>query len=308
MLSPLSFIYWLITGIRNSYYDFELLKSKSFDIPILSVGNLAVGGSGKTPMVEYLISQLDQDYNIAVLSRGYGRNTKGFRWVETSSSPSNSGDEPLQIKTKHQHITVAVCEKRVYGVERILSEKPDINLILLDDAFQHRAIKPKIQLLLSTYAKPFYTDWVLPSGRLRERRSGAHRSDAIIFTKCPPSYIPLEWNHKVIFYSKIVYQDVKIEGPIYGFSGLANNAPFRDYLNQQYNLTGFTEYPDHYTFTQMDVNKLISKAGTSQLVCTEKDWIKIRQFNNSQSIKHITIANTIEGDQDFIFWLKGKLS
>ena len=136
------------------------------------MGNLAIGGSGKTPMVEHLIRELKGEYNIAILSRGYGRKTKGFLWVEPKLSPIETGDEPLQIKTKFQEIAVAVCEDRVVGVQRILATRPEIDLILLDDAFQHRAIKPSLQILLSTYSKPHFRDYLLPAGRLRESRKG----------------------------------------------------------------------------------------------------------------------------------------
>ena len=177
-------LYWAGTTVRNIFYDLGVLKSISFEVPILSVGNLAVGGSGKTPLVEFLIRELKNEYHIAILSRGYGRKTRGFLWVETNISPEKTGDEPLQIKTKFNDVAVAVCEDRVAGAKRILAEKPEINLVILDDAFQHRAIKPSLQLLLSVYSKPFFYDLLLPAGRLRERRNGAQRADAIIFTKC----------------------------------------------------------------------------------------------------------------------------
>ncbi|MFT6176132.1 MAG: tetraacyldisaccharide 4'-kinase [Bacteroidia bacterium] len=308
LLAPLSAIYWLITSVRNWCYDIGILASTSFDIPIVSVGNLAVGGSGKTPMVEYLIRELQDQYTIATLSRGYGRKTKGFRWVETNNSFTETGDEPLQIKTKFEHIAVAVSEDRVAGVKRILAERPEINLILLDDAFQHRAIKPSIQLLLSIYSKPFYTDWLMPSGRLREPRAGAKRADAIIFTKCPDSFRQLNWADKVIFHSKISYQKPEIEGPVYGFSGLAHNTPFEKHLAHSYDLMGFNGFSDHHRFTQNELGNLIKAAKGATLACTEKDWIKVKELAGSENVRHITIANKIEGKQDFLIWIKQQLS
>jgi len=272
------------------------------------VGNLAVGGSGKTPMVEYLIRELQDQYTIATLSRGYGRKTKGFRWVETNNSFTETGDEPLQIKTKFEHIEVAVSEDRVAGVKRILAERPEINLILLDDAFQHRAIKPSIQLLLSTYSKPFYKDWLMPSGRLRESKAGAKRADAIIFTKCPDSFRQLNWADKVIFHSKISYQKPEIEGPVYGFSGLAHNTPFEKHLAHSYDLMGFNGFSDHHRFTQKELGNLIKAAKGATLACTEKDWIKVKELAGSENVRHITIANKIEGKQDFLIWIKQQLS
>ena len=220
-------------------YRMGIFKTTSFDTPIISVGNLAVGGSGKTPMVEYIISLLEKEYTIAVLSRGYGRKTKGFYSVEPHMNPAETGDEPLQIKNKHPRITVAVCEDRVAGVQKILADNPNVNLILLDDAFQHRAIQPHVQLLLSTYHTPFYTDYMLPAGRLREYRVGASRASAIIFTKCPTDYTPLAWKDKPIFHSKIVYQNPIIEGNIVGFSGLADNGVFQNHLKKMYHLVDF---------------------------------------------------------------------
>lgn len=294
--------------MRNGCYAIGIFKSTSFDIPIISVGNLAVGGSGKTPMVEYLIINLQDEYTIATLSRGYGRKTKGFRWVETNNSFMETGDEPLQIKTKFEHISVAISEDRVAGVKRILAERPEINLILLDDAFQHRAIKPSIKLLLSTYSKPFYKDWLMPSGRLRESRAGAKRADAIIFTKCPDSFRQLNWADKVIFHSKISYQKPEIEGPVYGFSGLAHNTPFEKHLAHSYDLMGFNGFSDHHRFTQNELGNLIKAAKGATLACTEKDWIKVKELAGSENVRHITIANKIEGKQDFLIWIKQQLS
>lgn len=304
ILSPFSAIYWLVTSLRNWCYDSGIFKSTSFDISIISVGNLAVGGSGKTPMVEYLISKLQNKYTIATLSRGYGRKTKGFLWVESHLDYYQTGDEPLQIKTKFENIAVAVCEDRVAGVKRILTEKPEINLILLDDAFQHRAIKPKIQLLLSAYSKPFFTDWLMPNGRLRERRVGAQRSDAILFTRCPKNHRSLAWKDKPIFYSTIDYHFPEIDGEVYGFSGLADNKPFAKRLEEQCDLVGFSNFKDHHNYTQETLNEIKKQAGDATLVCTEKDWVKVKSLQGSKEIKVVTIQLSISGHMEFLTWLK----
>lgn len=308
MLSPFSAIYWLVTSLRNWCYDIGIFKSTSFDIPIISVGNLAVGGSGKTPMVEYLIRELKGEYNIATLSRGYGRKTKGFLWVESDLSSSETGDEPLQIKTKFQNSAVAVCEDRVAGVTRILKEKPETNLILLDDAFQHRAIKPSIQILLSTYDSPYFQDYLMPVGRLRESRRGAKRADATVYTKCPEDYKPIQFGKEPIFHSTINYSNEGFEGPIIGFSGLAKNEIFAKHLASRYDLKGFEGYKDHHTFTQKDLDKLKTQAKDATLVCTEKDSMKIKQLKGSEQVKHISITTTIEGKTDFLTWLKEKIN
>lgn len=308
ILLPLSAIYWLVSSVRNWCYDRGVFKSTSFDIPIISVGNLAVGGSGKTPMVEYLIRELKDEYNIATLSRGYGRKTKGFLWVKSDLSPSETGDEPLQIKTKFQDIAVAVCEDRVAGVKRILDEKPETNLILLDDAFQHRAVRPSIQILLSTYSEPYFQDYLMPTGRLRESRKGANRANATIYTKCPADYKPIQYGKEPIFYSTIKYTEVEINGPIFGFSGLAKNEIFTKHLSYHYDLKGFKGYKDHHLFTQKDLEDLKKQADGAILVCTEKDWMKVKQLRGSEQIRHVCITNKIEGDTDFMSWLKHEIN
>lgn len=306
-MSPLSAIYWLITSIRNWCYDEGIFKSTSFDIPIISVGNLAVGGTGKTPMVEFLVNELEDDYSIAVLSRGYGRKTKGFRWVNTSDSAKDSGDEPLQVKNKFTEINVAVCEDRVAGVRRILNEEPQTSLIILDDAFQHRAIKPQVQLLLSRYSKPYFMDYLMPSGRLRESRKGVKRADAVLFTKCPAEYKSYEFIKKPTFYSSISYATLDINEPVYGFSGLADNTLFARYLGKTYDVQGFSGFQDHHDFTQSDLDNLLQKSANAQLVCTEKDWVKIQSLQGSERVKHIPITIDVSGEVDFISWLKKRI-
>lgn len=318
LLSPLAAIYWLITTIRNWCYDNGIFKSTSFDIPIISVGNLAVGGSGKTPMVEYLITELKDEYTIATLSRGYGRKTKGFHWVESTLSPTQTGDEPLQIKTKFKDISVAVCEDRVAGVKRILADKPETTLILLDDAFQHRAIKPQIQLLLSTYSKPFFKDWLMPSGRLRESRSGAKRADAIVFTNSGYKSFENFSNsyNKPVFYtltgSEVLQEKIngKIEfyaGKLFGFSALANNSAFKEALSSSYNLVGFKGFRDHYSYSQKDIDDILKMAGEALVVCTEKDWVKIKHLKTVEQIKTLSIR-TSPTDNELIDWLKAKIN
>ena len=171
--------------MRNKFYDWGVFTSKKFDIPTISVGNLSVGGTGKTPHIEYLIRLLKQEFYIASLSRGYGRKTKGFILADTQSSASDIGDEPLQFKKKFSGLRVAVDGKRVRGIKNLLNEFPSLQTILLDDAFQHRRVKAGFYILLTAYGDLFTDDWMLPTGNLRESRSGAARADMIIVTKCP---------------------------------------------------------------------------------------------------------------------------
>ncbi|MDG1046492.1 MAG: tetraacyldisaccharide 4'-kinase [Bacteroidia bacterium] len=307
LLSPIAAIYWLVTSIRNWCYDRQLFKSTSFEIPIISVGNLSVGGTGKTPMVEYLINLLSKKYTIAVLSRGYGRKTSGFLWVEKTRTAKEVGDEPLQIKCQCNQISVAVCENRVHGVQQILKEKPETSLIILDDAFQHRRIQPKVSLLLSTYEKPYFKDWMLPAGNLRERRNSANRSDAIIMTKCPENFEKINQKSKPVFYAQSKYTNPGINTPVFGFSGLANNAIFKKHLTQNYNLIGFQGFKDHNVYSQDQLDALAKKANGATLLCTEKDWVKIKNINTNHPIKKVGIAHQITEKNKFNNWLIQKI-
>ena len=170
LLYPLSLLYGLVVSVRNKLYDFKLFKSREFDIPVISIGNITVGGTGKTPHTEYLIKLLKQNYRVAALSRGYKRKSQGFRLVDTSSMVEEVGDEPLQMKRKYPGVTISVCENRVQGVDALLEANPAPDVVVLDDAFQHRRITPGLNILLIDYNKPIKDDYLLPLGRLRESK------------------------------------------------------------------------------------------------------------------------------------------
>ena len=317
LLSPFALVFWLISKIRNKCYDYGIIKSTEFDVPIISVGNLAVGGSGKTPMVEFLIRELQSSYKITVLSRGYGRKSVGFKWVESSDHYLESGDEPLQVKLKFPHVSVAVCAKRVDGVIQILTDKPDTNLIILDDGFQHRAIKPKLQLVLSAYHNPFFKDFIMPIGQLRESKSGLNRADALIITKTPETALNLSIPTKYslpLFYTGIKHEIVFINNTefeieksnIFGFSALANNNQFIELLKKSYNLKGFLGYRDHYSYAQKDINEIEKNANGAALICTEKDWIKVKDLDIKSNIAYISIeVNPL--NKELIPWIKKQL-
>ena len=182
LLFPISLIYWGVVWLRNLAYNAGIFKSEKFHIPVISVGNLAAGGTGKSPMTEYLVRLLKEQYKIATLSRGYGRKTKGFLEVEKNSTSEQTGDEPLQFKTKFPEITVAVCENRAVGIEELEAEH---DVIVLDDAYQHRAVKPGLSILLFDYREVFKMQFCLPTGNLREPLSGRKRADIIVVTKSP---------------------------------------------------------------------------------------------------------------------------
>ena len=194
-LYPASWLYGAVVMMRNKLFDWEVLQSKSFDIPIISVGNLAVGGTGKTPHTEYLIKFLCNQYKVAVLSRGYKRHTKGYVLATPESTARSIGDEPYQMHQKFPSVTVAVDEKRCHGIEKLLAlQKPSIDVILLDDAFQHRYVKPGLSILLTDYHRLFCDDTLLPAGRLREPISGKNRAQIVIVTKCPQDIKPIDYN------------------------------------------------------------------------------------------------------------------
>ena len=194
ILLPFSWIYAFVTHIRNKFFDWSILKSEEFDVPVIRVGNLTVGGTGKTPPVEYLIEHLSSEYNVAVLSRGYKRHTHGFVLATNKSTPETIGDESYQIYQKYGfRVKVAVCENRKKGIKELMNLGLGINLIILDDAFQHRYVVPKTSVLLMEYKRPVYEDKLLPLGRLRENINAIRRADFVIITKCPETLSPIDY-------------------------------------------------------------------------------------------------------------------
>ncbi len=312
LLYPFSLLYGLVVFFRNRLYDLNVLKSKEFDVPIISTGNLTVGGTGKTPHIEYLVLLLKDKFNVATLSRGYKRKTKGFFYVEPESAVSDVGDEPLQIKRKFSGVTVSVCENRVEGVERLLNDNsvknPDV--VLLDDAFQHRRIKPGINILLIDYNRPVKEDTLLPAGRLREGKSQIRRADVIIFTKCPNEITPIMRRimqkevrlkpYQELFFTTLVYDQIipvfdgikapeitfsKKEYGILAVTGVASPFLIYKYLN---NLTDELEtltYPDHHHYSEDDIRLIIRKFESLKsenkiIVTTEKDAMHLRSLKS----------------------------
>lgn len=304
-------MYTTVTKIRNYFFDKGIFKSSSFDFPIINVGNLAVGGSGKTPHIEYIVNLLKDNYNVATLSRGYGRSTKGFREVSIDDKATECGDEPLQIKQHFPEIGVFVGEKRVEAVTKLLFKYPKTEVILLDDAYQHRAIKAGLNILLTDFAKPFTRDKSMPKGRLRENPKAANRSDIVIVTKCPDNVADTEsmkitneiqtYTKSPILFSKIEYCDLvpfgkkeidlnKIDN-ILLVSGLANPKPLEDYLQQKYPSSKIEHliFRDHHKYTDKDIVAIIEKfnsfAGQNNvLIISEKDAMRLSVFNDLKEI------------------------
>lgn len=297
LLFPFSMVYQLITRLRNQLYDKGLKPSAEFDLPVINVGNLTVGGTGKSPMVEYLVKLLVASKKIATLSRGYGRQTKGFRIGDVNDNASTLGDEPFQFYRKfHNEITVAVGEERVLAISMILHEKPETEVIILDDAFQHRRVKPSLNILLCDYHRPFYKDYVLPAGRLRESRSGANRADIIVVTKCPAE-ITEEAKSKIrtaiqsiaakpVFFTSVFYEKpISFHGHLLTGSdcivvtGIANPEPFIQYLKLNYRIRQHLAFGDHHTYTHKDIErigKMAEEYPGAAIFTTEKDMVKLK--------------------------------
>lgn len=314
LLAPFALIFRIITGIRNFLYDLNILKSFKSPIPTLVVGNLSVGGTGKTPMVEFLIRNLRSDFELGALSRGYGRKTKGFFQATEKSTAQEIGDEPLQIFRKFKEkVPVFVGEDRVAALDKIsrISAKPE--LVILDDAFQHRKLKGDFYCLLTPFESPFSGDFLLPMGRLRESRWGANRADLVVVTKCPEllslaqkkklesSLSPYLQGEIPVLFSKIGYGDPypidhtkTFSGSVILLSGLADDRPFITYCKSHFRVLEAMSFPDHYSYRKADLEKI---AGLSEkhrdqkpvLLTTEKDAVKLKSLANQGFLGEIPI-------------------
>jgi tetraacyldisaccharide 4'-kinase len=299
LLLPLSLIYGAVVALRNMFYDKGIFSSYSFGIPVIVIGNVTVGGTGKTPHTEYLIDVLSRDFELAVLSRGYKRRSKGFRYVDTDDSASQTGDEPLQIKRKYPGVVVAVDADRVQGIKRLQSDYPRLDLILLDDAFQHRRVLPSLNIVLIDCNRPVWNDSFLPAGRLRDCLSSLHRADIIVITKCPPDVSPdFKQNcaGKLKKYNKPIYFSRFESGEAYSLpasgesffdssnvlavSGIANPAGFFGQIETQYPEAVIEQcvFPDHHDFSEKDVRNILKKAGSRTILTTEKDGVRLFSY------------------------------
>lgn len=302
LLAPLAWLYAIVLNIRHWLYDSGILKSRSFSVPTICVGNLALGGTGKTPHTEYLIRLLKDKANVAVLSRGYGRKSKGFVLADESTTYEQIGDEPMLYHTRFEDIIVAVDEDRCDGVSRLMRLGKTPEVILLDDAFQHRQIKPGLNLLLTEYYDLYKKDMLVPAGRLRDVKSAAKRADIIIVTKSPRVLLPYDKRnvtsmidakpYQKLFFTYIDFQELK---PItqsakdirlqdmksaYLFCGIANPYPLEDHLKRKYNTLITNYYDDHHSFTDTDIDMILggfdSVIGKNKIiVTTEKDLMRL---------------------------------
>ncbi len=307
--------------MRNKLFDLGIISSKEFEISTISVGNLTVGGTGKTPHIEYLIRLLKPEFYIATLSRGYGRKTKGFVLSDTQSTAKDIGDEPLQFKKKFSGLRVAVDGQRVRGIKNLLKEFPSLQAVLLDDAFQHRAVKPGLNIVLTDFSKLYLNDYVVPTGSLREFKSGIQRADIIVVTKCPEILLPIERKrllneinplpHQKIYFSYIKYGDfipVTGEGvPLLAkefyfernfsmvlLTGIANTTPLEYYLKDKVKNIIPIKYNDHHHFTKMDIDtiqKIFNNIASANkiILTTEKDAMRLKSAEYTEAIKHLPV-------------------
>ncbi len=305
LLYPLSVLYGEVAKIRNKMYDKGIFESTEFDIPVIVVGNLSVGGTGKTPQIEYLIRLLKDDYKVAVLSRGYKRKSKGFVLASDSSDALQIGDEPFQYYQKFKDIIVAVDADRVNGIKELQRLDNPPNVILLDDAFQHRKVNAGFNILLTPYNDLYVDDTVLPSGNLRERIDGAERAQVIIVTKCPNNLseeqqfeISSKLNptlYQTVFFSTIDYDTVvknhKVEISIKELqeyevllvTGIANPKPLVNYLEKRDISFKHLKFPDHHNFNEKEINKLTSEfqkidSNKKMVLTTEKDYVRLNRL------------------------------
>jgi len=313
LLYPLALIYGAITGIRNFLYNNGILPSVEFQLPVICVGNITVGGTGKTPHTEYLADLLRKHYRVATLSRGYKRKTRDFRIVSQSALVTEVGDEPLQIALKYPDVLVTVDRNRVAGVKRILETEPSTEVIILDDGYQHRRITPGFSILLTDYERLIVKDHLMPYGSLRESISNMSRADIILITKSPENLSPIQRRVTVkemnkaayqnLYFTTVVYLDPR---PLFGnpeqfekvwglsqfkdagivlVTGIANHSHLKEELLKTFGEVKHLAYPDHYNFREKDIIDISSayselKSPVKYLFTTEKDAIRLREFTN----------------------------
>ncbi|WP_433833529.1 tetraacyldisaccharide 4'-kinase [Flavobacterium anhuiense] len=318
LLFPFAILYGFITSIRNFLFDKGVLKSTSFDLPVIAVGNLSVGGTGKTPQIEYLIRLLSDKYKVATLSRGYKRKSEGFVLADENSNAEILGDEPFQFYQKFPNVMVAVDANRTNGIQQLLSQNEKPEIILLDDAYQHRKVKAGFYILLTSYGDLYSDDFMLPTGNLRESRSGAERASIIVVTKCPKILtddeqseirLKLKSSQQVFFTfidydififgknEKIAVGEIKSESKLL-LAGIAKPKPFFDYLKNE-NDECLT-FPDHHHFSDADVDAIQNKANGRKIITTEKDYVRLKDSELVNQLYYLPIKSSfINHQQNF---------
>lgn len=311
VLFPLSLIFALFVVIRNILYDKQIIRSTVFNLPVICVGNLSAGGTGKSPLVECLIELLHPQYTLATLSRGYKRKTKGYALANTNTTALEIGDEPMQFHLKYPGIAVAVGEERIVAIPQLLQDRPETNVIILDDAFQHRAIRAGLNILLTEYNNLFTRDFFLPTGDLRDERSSYKRSHIIIISKCPPGLSTADkekvikeikpFPHQKVFFTSIQYgvayhikskeqRQISLKDEVLLVCGIANPSPLKAYLGEHTKSYYQMLFSDHHIFTIDDLKKISDQFAEIEysqkiILTTEKDAVRLIKFQ--EELQHI---------------------
>ena len=315
MLFPFALLYWMAVWLRNKLFDWGVLKSTAFNFPILCIGNLALGGTGKTPMTEWTIRKLKHKYQIATLSRGYKRRTKGFCIANEQTTALEIGDEPMQFYQKFPDVTVAVGEERIVAIPQILYQRPQTEMIILDDAMQHRSVKAGFNIMLTEYSNLFTRDFVFPCGDLRDIKSSAKRAQCIIVTKCPADFAQEESNSikkeilnnegQSIYFATMKYgipyhistleeRNLTRTDQVLLVCGIANPEPIKRYLSLNVAIYEMLKFKDHHIFTTTDLKDIqnsyqkVNIGGQTPIILTtEKDAVRLNKFK--EELKHLPI-------------------
>lgn len=337
LLELISYVYRLVITIRHWLFDIDLLKSETFDIPIICVGNITVGGTGKTPAAEMIIDYMRSYYHVALLSRGYGRRTSGYVEVKSNSSYRDVGDEPLQVKLKFPDTLVVVCENRAEAIKRIQAEHPEINLIVMDDGFQHRHVNARINVVVVDSTRHFATDDYLPAGTLRDKVSSLSRAHYFLVTKCASNMTQLDqrlWRkdlqsvaYQKVYFTRIVPSDavplfnpdarLEVGAPVVLMSGIGNHKVFVSSMKERYKVLKSFNFPDHHKYSVEDLKRVadfVEKHPGAMLLTTEKDAVKLRRSRRVPDLlrqKMLYMPVTIDfldgSDDDFLGTLKSDL-
>lgn len=332
LMAPLSWLYAAGVSLRHTLFNIGVYKSEEFDIPIIVVGNITVGGTGKTPFTEFLIELLSEQHNVAVLSRGYMRKTKGFVLATETSSFKSIGDEPKQIKLKFPSVPVAVCEKRAVGIRKLRELHPEVDLIILDDAFQHRRVEGWVNIVLMDYNCPVWEDHMLPLGRLRDNKNSLSRANIFIVTKCSDRISPLDCRmvhknldplpYQAVFFThfesaapRALFPDLAMQPAlrrgqgVVAMTGIANPTGFLTHVEKNFTLLHKLIFPDHYIFKMRDIyhldNLLSTYPADTAVLVTEKDAVKLMSSrkisNNVKSRLYYISINVVFNDNDVCF-------
>jgi len=312
LLYPISLIYGITVGIRNILFDIGILDSRIYKIPTIGVGNLSIGGTGKSILVDYLINLFKSNYNITTLSRGYNRDTKGFVHADSKSTAYEIGDEPFQFYSKHPEINVVVCEDRRKGMNIILKKLPQTELCIWDDIYQHRFVKPGLMILTTTYDKPYTKDKILPLGKLRESISSSKRADVILINKCPVNISNLErekftnslnlFEHQKVYYSSLTYsEEIKSksisldinhlkEKDFVLVTGIADSSYLVKFLKDRNLVFSHLKYKDHYNYSKSSIDKIKRISEGKYILTTEKDFGKLKLKIDSDNLFYIEVS------------------